>query len=350
MIHIVGHGDKRIFGLTPAMRLERQAGLLETHIVADANAVLDDQAIQWLADNPGTILVTETGEKLAIAIEPARMQLAVAAIQDDQVDFPVTTAPAIGERYTRKLRRRSGLIAISLNEMTAQQAERILFGSVYKGVTDLVTKWVWPRPALLVTRVAARLGLHPNQVTFVGLALTVIAGWLFFIGSIAGGLAAAWAMTFLDTVDGKLARVTVTSSRFGNWLDHGNDIIHPPLWWACLAHGLALNHPTSSREIWTACVVILACYVIARAIEIAFHLLFGFNAFLFGVFDTKFRLIVARRNVLLLIMTLGGIVGDWVGAFVVCAAWSVVSTMVQAFRIAQAWFAARKHPLKPCLA
>ena len=50
-------------------------------------------------------------------------------------------------------------------------------------------------------------------------------------------------MTFLDTVDGKLARVTLTSSRFGNWLDHGNDIIHPPLWWLCLANGLALGSP-----------------------------------------------------------------------------------------------------------
>ena len=48
-------------------------------------------------------------------------------------------------------------------------------------------------------------------------------------------------MTFLDTVDGKLARVTVTSSRVGHILDHGMDIIHPPIWYACWASGLILN-------------------------------------------------------------------------------------------------------------
>jgi hypothetical protein len=111
-----------------------------------------------------------------------------------------------------------------------------------------------------------------------------------------------------------------------------------------------LGQPTSAREIWIACGIILACYVIARAIEISFHVLFGFNAFLFRVFDTWFRLIVSRRNALLLIMTLGGIIGQWVGAFAVCAGWSLISTAIQAVRIAQARLASRKQPLKPCLA
>ena len=50
-----------------------------------------------------------------------------------------------------------------------------------------------------------------------------------------------WLMTFMDTVDGKLARVTVTSSRFGDVLDHGLDIIHPPL---CYGLGCRLDSST----------------------------------------------------------------------------------------------------------
>src|SRR3546814_2416912 len=48
------------------------------------------------------------------------------------------------------------------------------------------------------------------------------------VGGFWTGLAAAWIMTFLDTVDGKLARVTLASSRWGNAYDHGIDLIHPP--------------------------------------------------------------------------------------------------------------------------
>ena len=350
MIHIAGTFEAKIFGLTPAERLGRQAAASGGHIVADAGAILDDHALQWLTDNPGTILATASGQRLAIAVDPAQVGQASAALRSGSETFPVVTAEAIGERFTRKLRRRSEVLAISAREAPAGQTEKLLFASVYKGITDLVTKWAWPVPAFHATRLAARAGLHPNHITFVGLGLTIVAGWLFFVGELWPGLAAAWLMTFLDTVDGKLARVTLTSSRFGNWLDHGNDIIHPPLWWLCLANGLAIGGPAAGGPIWIACAVILASYVVARIIEVSFHLVFGFNAFLFRRFDTRFRLIVARRNILLLIMTLGGLAGEWVSAWLLCAAWSLVSTAIQAVRFAQAWLASRKHPLEPCLA
>ena len=58
------------------------------------------------------------------------------------------------------------------------------------------------------------------------------------VGVFALGLLAAWLMTFLDTVDGKLARVSLQSSKLGHWMDHGLDIIHPPIWYWCWAQGL----------------------------------------------------------------------------------------------------------------
>ena len=56
-------------------------------------------------------------------------------------------------------------------------------------------------------------------------------------------------MTFLDTVDGKLARVTVTSSRVGHVLDHGVDLIHPPLWYIAWGLGLATFAPGDPRAV-----------------------------------------------------------------------------------------------------
>jgi phosphatidylglycerophosphate synthase len=215
--------------------------------------------------------------------------------------------------------------------------EKRLFGNVYKGVTDVVTKYAWPWPAFHVTRAAARLGITPNMVTSVGLVMVFVAAWFFYRGELAAGLAAAWLMTFLDTVDGKLARVTVTSSAFGNLLDHGTDIIHPPIWWYCLAHGLAVIEPATAATIWPAFWIILGCYLIGRIVEIAFHRLFGFNQYIWKRFDSRFRLIVSRRNIILLIMTVGLIIGAATEAFLACAAWSVVSTIIQVVRIGQAY-------------
>ena len=70
----------------------------------------------------------------------------------------------------------------------------------------------------------------PNQLTAMRLGLGVVlfvlislqawvwcilvfaAAYLFYRSQLWAGLACAWGMTFLDTVDGKLARVTATSS------------------------------------------------------------------------------------------------------------------------------------------
>lgn len=350
MIESVGTCSKRLFGLLPRERLERQVKHAELILVATASAVFDDAAIHWLLKHPGTLLAGDCGRPLALAVEPARVDAAVAAIQGARGDFPVATTAELGERFVRKLRRRSHMLAFSLDNVPVAKAERLLFANVYKGITDLVTKWLWPIPAFVVTKIAARLAIPPNAITVVGIVLTVVAGWLFYVGDIAGALIAAWAMTFLDTVDGKLARVTATSSKLGNRLDHGTDIVHPPIWWLALAHGLVLLAPAESAGIWLACWIILGTYVLGRAVEKFFRRRFGFNAFLFARFDSMFRLIVARRNVLLLIMTVGLAFGELVGAFWTCAAWSLVSTLIQVVRAIQASSRSQGQKLTPWIA
>src|SRR3546814_14504283 len=94
-----------------------------------------------------------------------------------------------------------------------------MFMGTYKGATDRVTKWIWPRPAFHATKLCARLGITPNQVTFASLLLVIAAFTWFWQGDWLPGLLAAWGMTFLDTVDGKLARITLRSSRLGNVFD-----------------------------------------------------------------------------------------------------------------------------------
>ena len=335
MLHIVGACEKRIFGLLPAERLRRQLRHREgIELVAHAAAVMDDAALDWTIENRGTAIGSSAGQPLAVAVEPEAIEMAKAAIAGTGAAVPIEV-PA-GKQFVRKLRRRIEIGAYSLDEEPLRRIEARLFANVYNGVTDLVTKLVWPWPAFHVTRGASRLGLTPNMVTLVGLVLVFVAGWFFYRGELAPALVAAWFMTFLDTVDGKLARVTCTSSRIGNLLDHGTDIIHPPIWWYCLAHGLAWADPGNGESIWLAFWGILGCYVIGRAVEVGFHVSFGFNQYIWRPFDSHFRLIVSRRNTILLIMTAGLVLGLAVEAFIVSAIWSVISTAVQAVRYCQA--------------
>lgn len=347
MLQIVGSCDQRLFGLTPAERLQRQWRDCEGQVlVASACVVLGDTALAWLRANPGTALLTDSGRPVAVAVSPSEREAATRVIAIGEPGSKSVRASAVGDAFVRKLRRRDRLLVRSLEEEPRAAVERQLFDTVYKGVTDLVTKYVWPLPAFWVTRLCARAQVHPNLVTAVGMAAMLAATVLWVQNQIAAGLAAAWLMTFLDTVDGKLARVTVTSSELGNKLDHLTDVIHPPIWWAALASAL-IERPgeVSSLRLWQATAVILIGYVVGRIVESRGKKRFGFNPFLWRPFDSVFRAVVSRRNIILLIMTVGLVAGAPDKAFVVAAAWTFLSVAIQMVRFVQGHFARRRGPL-----
>ena len=153
----------------------------------------------------------------------------------------------LGSSYNHALRKRAVPYALLLGDMPLRLIEWRMFKGAYKGVTDFVTKWLWPWPAVWVTRWCAAARISPNMVTAASFVLVLLALWLFALGYFELGLIAAWLMTFLDTVDGKLARVTLTSSKWGNVFDHGIDLIHPPFWYFGWYFGIAAAGPWSRR-------------------------------------------------------------------------------------------------------
>lgn len=357
----------RLFGLTGRERLRRVLARLgvsldETLVAPDrpppagaavlilrADYLYDERILAGLCGRPGTVLVDADGRAVAAHLAAADAD-AVAALHAGQVPAGLAAcdAAALVDAVQERLRKRAAPYLLPVRAADRDALERRLYGGAYKGVTDLVTKFAWPRPALAVTRVCARAGISPNQVTLASLVLTVIAGIAFWRGAWIPGLLAGWGMTFLDTVDGKLARVTVTSTRFGDVLDHGLDLLHPPLWYAAWGAGLA--HYAAPGDVRTLVWVIVAGYVAGRLAEGAFQVWCArFSLFVWQPFDSLNRLITARRNPCLLILTPAALAGapDW-GLFGV-GVWTVVSSVVLWVRVAQAGARRRRAPLRSWL-
>jgi phosphatidylglycerophosphate synthase len=245
------------------------------------------------------------------------------------------SAEALASAYNSALRKREPPFVLPLDSMTPAQGERRLFAAAYKGVTDVVTKYVWPWPALAATRWAARRAVSPNTVTAVSLVFVLLALVLFGIGQFALGLIAAWIMTFLDTVDGKLARVTLTSSKWGNVFDHGIDLVHPPLWWLAWWYGLAagaLPQWLLDATMW----VVVIGYLIGRGIEGFFLWRFKMEIHAWRRIDSLFRLVTARRNPNLVLLTAFVIGGRADLGFVAVALWTIASLAFHGVRVAQA--------------
>ena len=253
--------------------------------------------------------------------------------------------------YDRNLRKTAPPLLEAVTPDKRAALEALLYGNAYKGVTDFVTKWWWPRPARVLVGWCARLGITPNSVTLLGILLVLAATYAFYQGAYAVGLACGWVMTLLDTVDGKLARVTVASSRLGHVLDHGVDVVHPPFWYVAwglglgalegmdpllwtLAWGLGLGTPQlEGMSVAILCWLVAGGYLAGRLIEVAFHQLGHCGIFAWRPFDAWFRLITARRNPCLVILTLGTVAGRPDVGFVGVVVWTLASTAILFLRL-----------------
>lgn len=355
---IVGHCDLRIWALPSAVRLRRQlqragtAADAERVVLLRADWVYDEAIVRSLVQAPNELaLIGPNGECVALVTQHSRRAEHAPLLERGSapVDLPQLTPEQLANQYNDTLRKREAPYLMPLTKENLRAIEARVFQGAYKGVTDLVTLYVWPAPARAVTRVCAHLGITPNAVTSASLLLVIAATWAFWHGQYWLGLLAAWPMTFLDTVDGKLARVTLQSSPFGNVFDHSIDLIHPPLWWWAWIHGLgAIGMPLPDPSL--VLTIIVAGYVLQRIEEGLFIALFKMDMHVWRPFDSKLRLITARRNPNLLILTVAMLFNAPDTGMLIVTVWIVICLAIHALRLVQAAIARRQGPLQSWLA
>lgn len=240
--------------------------------------------------------------------------------------------------YNDQLRKTETPFAMRLTPQTRYRIERASYFGAYKGITDILTKYLWPELAFHLTRLAARLRMTPNMVTGIGAALCVVATILFAQGQFWTGMLAGFIFMVLDTVDGKLARCTITSSWWGNIFDHGIDLVHPPFWWIAWAIGTATTaHPLTGELLILTLAAILGGYIVQRIIEGLFIRNFGFHIHVWRKIDSDFRLITARRNPNMVLLFISLLAGRPDLGLVAVAWWTIISLLVHTLQIVQAY-------------
>ncbi|MBW2666679.1 MAG: CDP-alcohol phosphatidyltransferase family protein, partial [Deltaproteobacteria bacterium] len=361
IVHAESSAETTIWGLTPEERLQRSlriAGCAEitssrvgepfrapasgSVVILRGDALFDPRVIEALIAAPGTLLLAPwsdasgSGTPVAAHVDATRFDEArawLAAPDDDGKTrlpgLPRVCPADITPAYIASLRKAEAPYVLPARPETAAEIERQLFGAAYKSVTDLITKWAWPAPTAAVVRVLAQRRVHPNVVTIASWLLAIAALLLFAEGHFGLGLLAAWAMTFLDTVDGKLARVTLTSSPIGNVLDHSLDLIHPPFWY--LAWGVG-----AAGLVDTATWIVVGGYLAGRLLEGVFMLAFSLETHCWRPIDTLFRTITARRNPNLILLTVAVLAGAPELGMPMVAIWTVASITFHCVRLTQA--------------
>lgn len=363
-IVLIGISPITLWGIDSQDRLRRalkRAGIAETGqsvagidstkrttLLIRADHVYEESVVRALIRSPSQLLVTEAGTPVAAHVAAGGdIDAAAVLLQSGDavssgalptgLDIVVDPA-ALASTYNHALRKRARPYVLPLTAETVPAIEHRMFHGAYKGVTDFVTKYVWPVPAMAVTRWCARRGISPNMVTTVSFLCVLAAMWLFWQGQFLPGLVAAWMMCFLDTVDGKLARVTLTSTKFGDVFDHGIDLLHPPFWYYAwfVGQGAVLGSPGQDALQTAALWIIIAGYVLGRGQEGLFIWLYRIEIHTWRPIDSWFRLITARRNPNLFILSIAALIGHPAEGFLAVAAWTIISFLFHCWRIAQA--------------
>lgn len=366
-IYIFGESETRVWGLTGRERLQRmlktkkQITLTEdvekipvsaAVLFLNANFLFDARVLNALLGMDKKIALY-SNENCPAAIrtdgnQASRLLRNLNNNKSQNYKFVLLTAPRIGLKdlkidVQQNLKKKDPPYLLPISEANRRLLEKELFFGSYKGVTDLVTKWLWPVPAFWVTHYCVRRGWQPNHVTYLSVVFAVMAGIAFWFGFFGIGLLMGWLMTFLDTVDGKLARVTETSSRLGDVLDHGLDIIHPPLWYLAWGIGLAgTSTPLAGLEIlmW----LMLLGYVGGRLCEGAFQLwLAPFDIFIWQKLDSFNRLITARRNPNLILLSYGWLTDQPDSGLLLVVLWHLISTAILIWRLMIGWRTKQKE-------
>ena len=341
----VGRNDTLMWGLTSAERLERMvrtlSGGTDDVVLVNLGFAFDPAWLQRPLIEPGQIV--SQGGLPVLARVPAESRAEVRRAMETEQAPPVLPGVEVrpyerfGEVENAALRKRERPFMERLTPATRPRLERMSYHASYKGVTDLLTKYLWPELAFHLTRFAAALGLSPNAVTTIGALLCALAGIAFWFGWYWSGIAAGFVFMVLDTVDGKLARCTLASSWWGNVFDHGIDLVHPLLWWWAWAEGLhAYGRPLAPETFAAVMIALVAGYVVQRLIEGAFILWFGIHIHVWRRADSLFRLVTARRNPNMVILVAGLALQRPDLGLVAVAAWTALSCGFHLVRLLQA--------------
>jgi phosphatidylglycerophosphate synthase len=316
----------------------------------EADVVLDARLLAHLASTPGSWAAfggEADGRCVVLRVEPRAPAAASGARDLEGLAQGWLQAGVLRELklsdvpdWVVKLRRRLPVYCFRVpDEPARDRAEHFLFWSNYKGSTDFMTKYVYPPLVWRLVRPLARWRVHPNWVTGLDVVLALAAIPLFAAGHWVAGLAFGYTMSVLDSVDGKLARLTYRTSSIGDVLDHGLDIVHPPLWY--LAWAWSLGGGRTDAAVFHLALWMLALYTADRLVTLSFKRATGRSIHAHAPIDVRARTFISRRNVNLPVFTAGLLVGAPVAAFAAIVVWQAVTLVFHAIRTLQVWLPLR---------
>ncbi|HMV26238.1 MAG TPA: CDP-alcohol phosphatidyltransferase family protein [bacterium] len=239
------------------------------------------------------------------------------------------------QSYVRFLRRHATPLFQSITPSTDMNAlEHIMYEDTFKGGMEWIAVYGYKIPVRELTKWCARTSwITPNVITALATIGKLVAIPFFFIGWIGWALLSFWIFTIGDSLDGKLARMTVRFSKTADRVDHLTSAPARMLWHFGLTWYMCGGNLTS--PIGMAGIGFSLLPQIDKFGLMYFNWKFGRSPIDFTSFDARVHLYTARRNDMVL-LTIGYLAGFLLPAFYGMMAWMYLTWLWHVVRIS--WF------------
>lgn len=208
--------------------------------------------------------------------------------------------------------------------------ENDLFEKTFKSGLEWIAIYGYKIPVREMTRLCAKISVTPNQIT----AVAIFCRWasipLLFGGWLALGLSLIVLFVVLDSLDGKLARMTFRFSEHADWIDHGSVLPTRLGWYAGLGWHYSSGVWSSQAGMLT--IITLVCIVLDDLNWAVAKRIFKRTLFDITDFDAKAHLFTHRRNDMFLMLS-GYLMGLGLYSFYLICGWVVVTWIWHCTRI-----------------
>jgi phosphatidylglycerophosphate synthase len=319
-----------------------RAHLRDRFILVAADLLIDERLLSWL-----TAQTTEVSLSPRIGDRPE----AAAFLRAKSLDAPSLEAARIKVVEVASLptywEAMHGDVPFHLqrirNDDDAEQAWPILLDYIQRRTQELPARYFDPFFENLIVRRLAPSAITANQVTLATTLLGFLVAAFYATGWLRVGVLLAIFVEVLDGVDGKLARITRTTSKAGEY-EHILDFFYENSWWLALGFFLSKN---GSKFAWHAALLMaafdLADNIVYSVADVKWHRSVD-NA---TAFLSRFRLVAGRRNIYTWLFLPGFFLSIPGISFYLAVAWAGVTAAIHAAWCINEAIRPESHPASP---
>jgi phosphatidylglycerophosphate synthase len=209
-----------------------------------------------------------------------------------------------------------------------RRAERVILDAAQNGTLDFPAYVHAPIETAMVSHLC-KTRITPNQITIAGFIIGCGATATFVLGRVGLGILAALVFGIIDGLDGKLSRVKIETTERGKW-EHHLDYLIENSWWTAIAFHLWQSAQLRSAFYFLA--LLIGSHLLTEFAKRRARMATGRLLDDVAPFDRAFRLIAARRNVYVWVLTAGFLLGAFSQSYAMICGWAALSAAVHLMR------------------